>query len=249
MNIRLLLPVLALICSLPLGQLFSQVTISLDSDPSTSLNGTTVTINGDPSDTEVNAIMSLTNDFGNSRDFTVRIVKRLADPVVDQFCSGVCIEKNASNSINENEWVFPMPLTVGSGETIEFKPGYKTQGMSFCAINDYYVENQFGTKIDSVRVKFIIGGSECFLSTADFNQTKGVNVYPNPASTNLTIENAQTGDSFELYDMLGKRVLKTKIASVNQNLSLSDLPDGVYFYTIKDELGNQSASKKLIIRK
>jgi hypothetical protein len=231
------------------GQLVSQVHISLDSDPGTALNGTTITVNGDPSDTEVNAIMSLRNDFGNSRDLTVRIVKRLSDPVVDQFCSGVCIEKNASNSISDNEWVFPMTLTVGSGETIEFKPGYKTQGMSFCAINDYYVENQFGTKIDSVRVKFIIGGSECFLSTADFNHKAEINVYPNPASTYLTIENVQLGDSFELYDMLGKRVIKTKIASVNHNLSLSDLPDGVYFYTIKDSFGNQSASKKLIIRK
>jgi hypothetical protein len=249
MNLCLRVLLIGIILSTQISEAYSQVTISLDSDPTTPLNGTTVVITGSSSDTEVNAIMSLTNNFANSRDFTVRIVKRIEDPVVDQFCSGVCIEKNATNSVSDSEWVFPMTLSVGAGETVEFKPGYQTQGLSFCAINDYYVENQFGTKIDSVRVKFVIGVQECFLSTNDLTNSKEtISVYPNPASGFVQTENTSAGDLFELHDMLGKSVLKVKLSNDNAKIFLDKLPDGVYFYSVRKLNGSTHPAKKLVIR-
>lgn len=247
---RKILQILNAVCfTLVGGSLSAQVVISLDNDPGVPVNGTTITISGQPSDIEVNAYMSLTNNFGNDRDFKIRIVKKLIDPVVDQFCSGVCVEKNTSNSLSDQEWVFPIEVAVNSGQSVEFKPGYKTLGNSFCAINDYYIENQFGTKIDSVRVKFVIGSQECFLSAGEEFDNSSLEVYPNPSSGMVTVKNASEGASFEVLDMLGKVAYKAPVSAASQKVNLSGLPDGVYFYVVKDKRGNALPARKLIIRK
>ena len=61
-------------------------------------------------------------------------------------------------------------------------------------------------------------------------------IYPNPASEILNIEITPTANqqeySFELYDILGKRVL-TKTLQPNQNtINIQQLPAGVYTYKI-----------------
>lgn len=223
----------------------AQVTIALDSAPLVPVNGTTVVINGSEMDSEVNAYMSITNDFTNDREFQIRIVKRIVSPVIDQFCSGVCVE----NTNNDMEWMFPMNLSMTPSETQEFKPGYLTQGNTFCAINDYYVENQFGIAVDSVRVKFVIGISECFLSTKEIEPVKEIKVFPNPSSGQITIKDAQEGSTFEVIDMLGKVTYKGTVNSASQVVDLSSLTDGVYFYAVRQKNGQLLPTRKLVIRK
>ncbi len=228
----------------------AQVAITLDSDPFTQVNGTTVIIfENHPDSTEVNAKMSLTNEFANNRDFTIRIVRRISDDNIDQFCSDVCVEKNEFNSVNENEWVFPMSISLAPGGVGEFKPGYKILDNNFCAINDYYVENQFGIKVDSVRVKFVVGLSECFLSTKELSPVKEFKIFPNPSAGQVTIKDAQEGSTFEVYDMLGKVTYKGSVNSASQVVDLSSLTDGVYFYAIRQKNGQLLPTRKLVIRK
>jgi len=223
----------------------AQVTIALNSDLMTPVNGTTVVINGSEMDSEVNAYMSITNNFSNNREFQIKIVKRLVDPVIDQFCSGVCVE----NTSNNMEWTFPLNLNMTPDETQEFKPGYLPQGNTFCAINDYYVENQFGIKVDSVRVKFVIGISECFLSTKEIETVKEIKIFPNPSAGQITIKDAQEGSTFEVIDMLGKVTYKGMVNSASQIVDLSILPDGVYFYAVRQKNGQLLPTRKLVIRK
>lgn len=225
---------------------FSQIKISLDSDPNTPVNGTVVVVNGNPNDSEVNAYMSITNNFGNSRDFTVKIVKEFSDPTIDQFCSGVCVE----NTSNATHWTFPMTLSMTPSETKEFKPGYVPAENSFCAINHYYVENQFGIKVDSVTVKFVIGVSECFLSTPEIvKSSKETKLFPNPSTGLITIKDAPENSTITIVDMLGKELVKDVALSSTQQLNLSNLPDGVYFYTIRQKNGVLLPAKKLILQK
>ena len=223
----------------------AQVTITLDSAPLVPVNGTTVVINGSEMDSEVNAYMSITNDYTNDREFQIKIVKRLVTPVIDQFCSGVCVE----NTDNDMEWVFPMNLSMTPDETQEFKPGFLPQGNTFCAINDYYVENQFGIVVDSVRLKFVVGISECFLSTKELDPAKEIKVFPNPSSGQITIKDAQEGSTFEVIDMLGKVTYKGKVNSTSQVIDLSSLTDGVYFYAVRQKNGQLLPTRKLVIRK
>lgn len=223
----------------------AQVTIALDSDPFTPVNGTTVVINGSEMDAEVNAYMSITNNFSNDREFQIQIVKRLEDSVYDQFCSGVCVE----NTDNDMEWTFPMNLSMTPDETQEFKPGYVPLGNNFCAINDYYVVNQFGIKVDSVRVKFVVGISECFLSTKELTPTKELKIFPNPSLGQVTIKDAQEGSTIEVIDMLGNVAYSGVVNSASQIIDLSTLADGVYFCSVRQKNGQLLPTRKLVIRK
>ncbi|NRD24406.1 T9SS type A sorting domain-containing protein [Winogradskyella litoriviva] len=83
------------------------------------------------------------------------------------------------------------------------------------------------------------------LSTEEFSASN-LKVYPNPASTNITIKSAnQTQiDSVELYNILGSRVLSsTKL--IDNSIDVSEMASGVYL--LKVNAGNNSVTKRIVI--
>ncbi|MCI2229366.1 T9SS type A sorting domain-containing protein [Polaribacter sp. MSW13] len=76
-----------------------------------------------------------------------------------------------------------------------------------------------------------------------------VNVYPNPASTTVTISSLNNDkiQKIEVYNIMGKRVLlKASEDENNKTLDVSRLSSGIYI--IKANINNTSVSKKLIIK-
>ena len=77
-----------------------------------------------------------------------------------------------------------------------------------------------------------------------------VSVYPNPANQSITIllENAdEESYSVEMYNCIGSLVMKTNIIpGSSNNISTSDLPNGIYFVNVRS--GDTRISKKIIIR-
>jgi hypothetical protein len=74
-------------------------------------------------------------------------------------------------------------------------------------------------------------------------------LYPNPATTQLTIElnNWQAGENqFSLFDLAGKELLREKINSNKTIIPTANLSNGIYICTFTDAKGF-TASKKLII--
>lgn len=69
------------------------------------------------------------------------------------------------------------------------------------------------------------------------NENLSFSIFPNPASTNLTlqIESALIGSEFSIYDAVGNVVLKDKILSTNQNISISNLSNGNYILRVGNE--------------
>ena len=69
----------------------------------------------------------------------------------------------------------------------------------------------------------------------------GIVVYPNPTRNTLTIE-TRLEIEIEVYDLMGKLLIKTKNAN---RLDLSDLTDGLYNLTIihKDKPYNKQIIK------
>lgn len=84
------------------------------------------------------------------------------------------------------------------------------------------------------------------LSTPEFETNKIVKVYPNPINTEITISITEEwrGSSFELYNQLGQKIVKTMIYSSLQKLKVNDVASGVYYYSISN--GNQTLQGKLI---
>ncbi len=65
---------------------------------------------------------------------------------------------------------------------------------------------------------------------------KSINTYPNPVSSTLEIQNLNAANALELivYDLLGRRVLDDKVMHSHQQVDVSSLVEGNYFFTLQD---------------
>nr|WP_290469455.1 T9SS type A sorting domain-containing protein [Lacinutrix sp. MedPE-SW] len=69
-------------------------------------------------------------------------------------------------------------------------------------------------------------------------------MYPNPVQGNLlTIENKQN-TTYEIYNVLGKKVLKGNITPSDNKVNVSNLSKGVYILKLQSK--NGTVTKKLI---
>lgn len=69
-------------------------------------------------------------------------------------------------------------------------------------------------------------------------------IYPNPAKTELTIENAE-GLHINLYDVLGREVIVKNNISVKEQLDITNLSEGTYILKMSD--GKQNRIEKIVI--
>lgn len=72
------------------------------------------------------------------------------------------------------------------------------------------------------------------LGTNDL-EIKNFTYFPNPVKSILTISNTSIIDEITLSSALGKTILTKKINSLNSEIDLSNLSDGVYFMKVKSE--------------
>lgn len=90
------------------------------------------------------------------------------------------------------------------------------------------------------------------LSVTDVNADQFA-IYPNPSNGAFTIElNAKSSDiSYQVFNLEGRLVAQNKIngafGQVKQQVNVSHLPNGTYIVQVKN--GNETTSKKLIIKK
>lgn len=85
------------------------------------------------------------------------------------------------------------------------------------------------------------------LGTDTFEQDLKINLYPNPVSHLLTIELEQEYANqtiIELYDTLGKLILKNKAETSSHTLNLRNLNAGVYIVKVSN--GNKRVVKRIV---
>lgn len=78
------------------------------------------------------------------------------------------------------------------------------------------------------------------------NEVMNFNIYPNPASTSLTINGLSTNNSIELVDMTGKIIATQHATQSEITLNVEEFKKGVYFVHIKEN-GVNISTKKLFI--
>ncbi|WP_397363161.1 endonuclease [Olleya sp. R77988] len=85
--------------------------------------------------------------------------------------------------------------------------------------------------------------TQAVLNVTSINKNE-FKIYPNPVKGNLlTIENSQNS-RFEIYNILGKKILNGTITPNNNKVSLSSLSKGVYILKLENK--NGTVTKKLI---
>jgi hypothetical protein len=79
----------------------------------------------------------------------------------------------------------------------------------------------------SVEIDEVLEGT---ITSVDQKESFSTRIYPNPATDQLFIENAEPRDAYSIFNLSGKQVDQGQV--VNQSISL-DLPAGVYILKIK----------------
>jgi len=201
---------------------------------------------------ELNSTVDYYLDVNNisDEDVTVRAYKEELEMVEDATVSlcfaGLCYPPTTSSS---GTIVIPAQSTLPHSSDYGFHFSYKTPmaGTSFVrfvfANEDNYDDNA------SITFKLVYDPTS-IVSTAMATKMRA---YPNPASDNVTIEYAYTGNSdnvkLVVKNMLGTTLL-TKKLDANGNkvkVDVSEYNAGIYFYSIEAD-GRPLITKKLLVK-
>lgn len=184
-----------------------------------------------PSITASNSIES--NTMNLNGDDRVRIINTATSSVIDQF--GV---SDVDGTGTTWEWLDTYAKrNNGTGPDGAFVQANWTIGPIDNLDGD-------GTCNGQPALQTIVPLGQFTLSNARIDNISGLKVYPNPAKNTLYV----TSDSFatkqvELFDVLGKSVLNTKV--VNNTVNISSLSKGVYVAKITEE--GKTATRKVVV--
>ena len=81
---------------------------------------------------------------------------------------------------------------------------------------------------------------------------KLIRFYPNPATTIINFEFQKGYDktySFQIYNLLGRKVYELKNVATNNQVNLTDFTRGVYIFQLRDNIGRVIESGKFQVSK
>lgn len=229
------------------GTYFSQGDISIVSvdDMSTSLNGTTVEVSGNPSDINIYKDLRIVNDGNEAITISYKRTRLVDDGVLDQICD----EFLCHDADDNDTYITPIEVTVQPGENTEFKPQIVPDGKEVCVYNKYEVVTPFGVVFDEITIKYTSGNANCLLNTNnELSLVKHFEFYPNPAQEDITVMyDSKDQTSLQITDALGKTVVNKSIFS-GSKIVLNELNNGVYFVQLITKEGIVER-KKLIVKR
>lgn len=81
------------------------------------------------------------------------------------------------------------------------------------------------------------------------NQIAGsLEIYPNPASTEITVMNGRYPNLiYSFYDITGKKIRNGSLSNTMNTIRVDDLMQGVYFLYLLDEDSGQDITKKILV--
>jgi len=139
--------------------------------------------------------------------------------------------KNTSGYGKIGALSFVIPTTAATQKTSSFQPN-SGKGISFneSIIPIYLPEDSFSIGV-TTGIKSVL------------NRANDINLYPNPANTNINIESANNYiRSVTIYDATGKEVYSLEnLNTQNQSIPVGSLPSGIYIVKLETDNGSYEA--------
>ncbi|GAB5399119.1 MAG: T9SS type A sorting domain-containing protein [Aureisphaera sp.] len=86
------------------------------------------------------------------------------------------------------------------------------------------------------------------LNTPEFELTGLLRVYPNPATTHISIMNTRFPNlSYRLYNVLGQEMSSGNASTSENRIDVSGFQEGIYFLHLVDENSQNDITKKIIV--
>jgi plastocyanin len=131
-----------------------------------------------------------------------------------------------------------------------FESSFFTQGGTFShtftsvGTNDYVCSPHAGNMFGTITVV-----AEGTLSVDSFDTLGTINMYPNPTSSEITIDfQIQNIEKLnvKVFNLLGKEMLSKQISKNDTSLKVSNLNNGIYMVRITSLDGKKSAVKRFV---
>jgi hypothetical protein len=182
-----------------------------------------------------------TNFFGFAPNYTTGVVGINGDDAIELYENGVIIDTFGDVNMD------------GSGTPWDYLDGWAYRvsntgpdGTSFIIANwTFSGINQLegATTNAACAVPYPLN---TYLTTSSFDNINGLSMYPNPLSGNTLFltSTANAPMSVQIFDLLGKEVVKADV--VNNTINVSSLNAGVYMVKVTEE--GKTATRKLVIQ-
>jgi hypothetical protein len=134
--------------------------------------------------------------------------------------NGVLIDSETMsnwNTLNDND-IFK--LGTGPGGEVDWFNG---------AIDELKIYDRAKTAEEVVLLYEYQGSS----ASIDKIKTSDFNIYPNPATASVSLNNLEIGQTITLFDVRGKIVFSTQATSSTPTLDVSTLGSGIYFVQVQ----------------
>jgi hypothetical protein len=197
-------------------------------------------------------------DLKNGDKVQVRLTSNSRCAIQDTVYSNIIVMK-----VGTNETIAlvdtAIKICIGSGTIIgvDADAGYSyawsssPQGFTSSQSNPFVSP----TKTTLYELRRTNSGTSCIATahvkvTVDSCQQDLVNIYPNPANIEITIEissNDNENKNFQLMDSNGQIVLFTQFTSNTVKVNVSKLPTGQYYYRLSTGFGSVLKTGRLMI--
>ncbi len=159
-------------------------------------------------------------------------------------------ENTGTNGETEFHNVLMKMLPDAYGSTYSLEPDVQISLTEIADLSDTFIEEftdlQVVVWVQDNETKFVLQSESSDLMVGiDEIPKDNVQVFPNPASKNITVKAEAQLEKFELYNNLGQLIIEKDIDFDQQSLDVSHLDPGVYFLKIQSE--NKIISRKLVI--
>ena len=198
---------------------------------------TNIPVSGYALNTNYTVTVSFTGGSGSKRGFQLT-AEKLGGTKVGNFTAG-----SGSQVFNSGKTVAHTSNNVSSWTFTWTSPSTNQGAVTFYAALNATNGNggSSGDKVITTTTSVNVLGTENFFA-------QKFNVYPNPSTSETTIEMPQDIEKAEvsIFDLVGKQVLKTNITAMDNSINVSNLQSGNYLISIATAQG--IARKQLIVK-
>lgn len=161
--------------------------------------------------------------------------------------NGVTFDATATNfAANANTPITAPTASIFRSVFTATEVDYIGQPIPTTARNIIAFPGENTVSVPSPSIYFVARSLADLLSSSSFDNINGLTMYPNPLSGNTLYltSNANAAMSVQIFDLLGKEVLKANV--VNNAVNVSSLNAGVYMVKVTEE--GKTATRKLVIQ-
>ena len=113
------------------------------------------------------------------------------------------------------------------------------------AAMDMVIANRFGmtcADVDTMTARFTARGYtmpalDCAALDVSEFEIKDISIFPNPATSSITIKNIKKEYTVEVFNLIGQKVMDSKISPNNNQIDVSNISNGAYILKLKDYSG------------